>query len=156
MAQRTLKIGLSSSLVNTPADVTIWVNDQIIQNNISVSNAPSNPLVIEHTIDDVNETLYVLKFQLNNDSFSENMDLNLIINYLTLSDENNLFTPYTYLTNNTIRNLRSSDGSYLLLGTVWSNFVPYEISFNLNNLLTWFDAYQYNIDNPPQDGSTII
>ena len=157
MAQRTLKIGLSSSLGNTPVNTTIYLNDQIIQDNILVSNTKLSPLVIEHTFDDVIENLYVLKFQLNNDVFNANEDLNLLINYLALSDENNSFIPYTYLTNNPARSLRSDDNTYILTGTVWSNFEPFEISFNLNNLLIWFDPYQYEIDNPPQpDGSTIV
>jgi hypothetical protein len=149
MTQRTLKIGLSSSLADMPVNATIWLNDQIIQDNITVSAVAMNPLLLEHAFDDTISNLYVVKFELNNDYYDVTEDLNLIVNYIALSNADNTFDPYVYLTSTVDSNLRTSDNSYLLTGTVWSNNAPYEMPFDLTNLLTWYDHYQQELDNPP-------
>ena len=149
MAQRTLKVGLSSSLADMPVNATVWFNDQIIQDNITVSAVATNPLLLEHAFDDSTNNLYMVKFELNNDYYDVTEDLNLIVNYIALSNADNTFDPYVYLTSTVDSNLRTSDNSYLLTGTVWSNAEPYELPFDLTNLLTWYDHYQQELDNPP-------
>lgn len=158
MAQRTLKVGLSSSLADMPVNATFWFNDQIIQDNITVSAVATNPLLLEHTFDDTISNLYVVKFKMNNDYYNDKSldpyvdvteDLNLLVNYIALSNADNTFDPYVYLTSTVDSNLRTSDNSYLLTGTVWTDNDPYEMPFDLTNLLTWYDHYQQELDNPP-------
>ena len=146
MAQRKLKIGLSSSLVDQSPNVSIWFDNQLIQDNISIPNTINNPYVIEHTFEA--SGIHSLKITMHNDFFETPTDLNLHINYLMLSDENGIYTNYTYLASDVNVNYRTDDNTNLLMDNIWEAGKSFEFSFDTNNLITWYDIYQYNLDNP--------
>jgi hypothetical protein len=155
MAQRKIKIALASSISNPSAEASIWFDNQVIQNNITISNSIENPLIIEHTFEA--GSLHSLKIKMNNDYYENiNNDLNLIISYVMLSDEEENYAPYTYLVNSSDENCRAVDNLKLITNTLWAVTDIFELNFDVNNPTTWYDYYQYDVDNPQADGSTIV
>ena len=146
MAQRTLKIALSSSVADPAAIATIWVDNQAIQSNLSITNSIDSPYDLEHTFEATG--VHTLKISMITDFFSQTKDLNLNINYIALSNEDGTYPAYTYLANGVDVNYRIEDNTKLLTDTIWEAGKSFELSFDINNLLTWYDMYQYNIDNP--------
>jgi hypothetical protein len=146
MAQRKLKIALSSSLADPAALAAIWFDNQLIQNNLSIPNSVDSPLVIEHTFEATG--IHTLKVAMINDFFDTNVDLNLIVNYVALSNENGEYPAYTYLITDSNENNRTVDNAHLVTMVIWHANESLDLTIDTNNPITWFDTYQYDIDNP--------
>lgn len=146
MAQRTLKIALSSSSADPAALVSIRLDNQVIQNDLSISNNISSPYIFEHTFE-ANGS-HQLKVTMINDFLDQTKDLNLNINYVALSNEDGTYPAYTYLATSTDVNYRTADYSNLLTDTIWEAGKSFDLTFDTSALVTWYDMYQYDIDNP--------
>jgi uncharacterized protein Usg len=147
MAQRTLKIALSSSVADPAAVATIWLDNQVIQSNLSITNNINSPYVVEHTFEATG--LHQLKISMVNDFLDQTKDLNLNVNYVALSNEDGTYPAYTYLATSTDVNYRTTDYSSILTDTIWEAGKSFDLSFDTNALVTWYDMYQYDIDNLP-------
>lgn len=146
MAQRKLKIALSSSLANPAAIASVWLDNQLVQSNLAIPNNVDSPYIFEHTFEATG--IHTLKFSMTNDFYDAATDLNLIVNYVALSEEDGSYQPYTYLAISPSTNNRTVDNTHLILGTIWRSGENLQISIDTANPVTWFDGYQYSIDNP--------
>jgi L-rhamnose isomerase len=96
MAQRKLKIALSSSLDLMSASASIFLDDVPLEENIVVNQVEINPQVFEFTFEAV--ATHTLKINFNNDYFADgSTDLNLIVNYVALSNADLSYTENSYL-----------------------------------------------------------
>jgi hypothetical protein len=148
MATRNLKIALASSFSNPSAITNISLDNVLIQNSISINSTVTSPTIIEHTFEATGD--HYLKITLENDYNDGTNDLNLIICYIALSNEDGSYTPYTYLIKNESININALDNT-LVTETLWGVGDPFEFNFNINSLITFYDYIQYNIDNPPDN-----
>lgn len=144
MATRKIKIGLSTTDITKTANATIWIDDILMQDNISVNAAMASPMQVEYTFDA--GTTITLKVRLNNDYYNEPEDLNLCINYICLSDEDGIYTPYTYLLAG-LDNNRTDDNTYLVTKMLWAAGDELILTIDVTAQPIWFDYYQYNLDN---------
>lgn len=146
MAQRKLKIALSSSLADPAAIASIWLDNQVVQANLSIANNIDSPYILEHTFEATG--IHALKISMTNDFYDAATDLNLIVNYVALSLEDGSYEPYTYLAISPSTNNRTEDNAHLVLATIWRSGENFELNIDTVNTVTWVDAYQYDIDNP--------
>lgn len=147
MAQRKIKIALSSTLADPPAIAAMWLDNDQFEFGLDVPNGVLNPLVSEYTFEATG--VHILKIAMVNDFFDGIEDLNLVVNYVALANEDGTYTPYTYIAYENNLNFRTDDGTALVTGTIWYQGSVFEMTFDVNNLQTWFDWDQYNVDNPP-------
>jgi hypothetical protein len=156
MANKKIKVALASTLENYPTQVDIWVDNVKIRSDLQVSNLANDPLIVEHEF--VDNVTHTLKIIMENDHFIESVeDMNLEILSVQLSDENFNYTPYTYLSNDATFNLRKTDNSSLLTQILWGENEEFILDIDTSNPTTFYDSYQYDLDNPAiDDGSTIV
>ena len=149
MAQRKLKIGLASSVTSDIALASIFLDNQLLEDTIAVLNTLSAPLIREYTFEATG--IHELKVVMNNDKYEEGADLNLIISYVALSNEDGTYPAYTYLVNNQADNCGFLDPTYLITSILWTIGSTFTLTFDINNLTTWFDYRQQSIDSqqPP-------
>ena len=146
MSSRKLKIALASSLNNPLATVNVFLDNVKIENLAVVTGTINSPTIFEYTFEAVDN--HHLKITLENDYIDGINDLNLIISYVALSNEDGSYTPYTYLVQNESVNLNAPNNT-LVTETLWGVGVPFELDFNVNSPIIFYDYVQYNIDNPP-------
>jgi hypothetical protein len=154
MAQRKLKIALSSSLADPAAIASIWLDNRIVQANLAVTNNINSPYILEHTFEATG--IHTLKIAMTNDFYDGVKDLNLIVNYVALSLEDGSYAPYTYLVKSLLSNNRTSDNAHLMLETIWNSRESLELTIDTTNPVTWFDSYQHTVDNPPPPENPIV
>ena len=143
MAQRLIRIALSSSIPDPIANASIFLDGNLIFKDW-VPNQRLDPMIFDHQFQEFG--IHTIKIILNNDYLDEEKDLNLIVNYIRLSDTSLNFTPYEYLTYDESLDLRIMDNSYIETATVWNVDNFYELDFNVDQPLIWIDKYQFNID----------
>jgi hypothetical protein len=146
MATRNLKIALASSYSNPLAITNIFLDSVLIQSITSINGTTSNPTIFEYAFEAVNS--HHLKITFENDYADGVNDLNLVICYIALSNEDGSYPPYTYLVKTESVNINVPDNNTLVTDILWGVDVPYEFDFNVNSPITFFDWHQYNIDNP--------
>jgi hypothetical protein len=150
MANKKIKIALSSTLDTKPVQIDIWFDNVKIYENTMVTNTSNTPQIVEHEfVDNIN---HQLKIVMENDYYVDNGDdLNLSIHYVQLSDENFVYPNYTYLAPSADMNLRTEDNSMLLTATLWGENEIFVLDFNTSSPTTYYDSYQYDLDNPPEE-----
>jgi hypothetical protein len=149
MANKKIKIALSSTFTTIPLQIDIWLDNVKIYENTMISNSSDNPQIVEHEFtDNVNHQLKII---MKNDYHVENDDLNLIIHYVQLSDDNFVYPNYTYLVPTLDMILRTVDNSMLLTETLWRTSETFILDFNTSNPATFYDTYQYDLDNPSEE-----
>jgi hypothetical protein len=143
MAQKKIKIALSSTIDDPIANASIFFDGTLVFKDW-VPNQCLNPLTFEHEFQ--SSGTHTIKIILNNDYMDDEKDLNLIVNYIALSDELFQYPAYTYLTFDSNIDLRVDDNSYIETATIWETEHYFEFEFDSENPLIWEDGYQYNLD----------
>ena len=147
MAQRKIKVALSSTLADPAAIAAMWLDNEQFEFGLSIVEPIMSPHVSEYTFEATG--VHTLKIAMINDYFDGIEDLNLIINYIAIANEDNTYTPYTYFGNNDLGDIRTEDRTAIITHTIWNSGGTFEITFDINNLTSWIDWYQHELDNPP-------
>lgn len=147
MAQRKIKIALSSTLENIFPMIDVYLDGTKIANDVQITGNTATPTILEYEF--TSAINHELKLIMKNDYYVDGeVDLNCTVQYIQLSDESFVYPNYTYLVSDSSMNLRTADNSSLFTETLWGENGQYVLTFNIDSPITFYDIYQYNLDNP--------
>lgn len=128
---RKLKVSLASSVAGHPIIASILLDNQAIQNAISVTASTSNYSTYEF---DVSTGDHVLKIRCDNESLEPHVDLNLVIGPIQLSKLDGTYHENLYLVPDSSYNLHmDGDPDFLYTRVLFYSGDVLEFNFNTEN-----------------------